>query len=350
MRTTPFIRRSILWQASRSGYALHRIPGMIVTTKGTLIVYNEARYDSCNWAKMDIFMQRSTDGGISFGQRIYLAGGTEEHQTVNNPVMVEDPSGIIHFLYCEDYTINGGRVLHMRSSDDGQTWSEPEDVTHCTKPDYRNAFALGPGHGIMTDDGTLVIPVWMVPKRFASPLRQHYPSVISTLYSTDSGKTWKLGDILESNSDVISPNETTAALTSDGEVYLNIRNNSFRRAIAYSKNGHSDWHEYAPDPRLVDAICYGSCTNVRLDGKSYILFANCATTDGRKCVTVKLSADGGKTWPAQRIIDEERGGYVELASDNTSGNIYCLYEENAGQNMHLVTFNLEWLMENTDKE
>ena len=54
--------------------------------------------------------------------------------------------------------MNGGRVLVRHSDDDGLTWSEPEDITAATLPEYRNAFALGPGHGIMTG-GTLIIPV-----------------------------------------------------------------------------------------------------------------------------------------------------------------------------------------------
>ena len=113
--------------------------------------------------------------------------------------------------------------MRRYSDDDGLTWSDPIDITAFTLPDDHNAFAFGPGHGIMTADGTLIVPIWMVPKSYEAPIKSHSPSVISTFYSKDNGETWALGDFLRSNADVISPNETVAALTSDGNVYLNIR-------------------------------------------------------------------------------------------------------------------------------
>ncbi len=138
-------------------------------------------------------MQRSEDHGKTFGEFIKLAEGSDEHQTVNNPVMVEDKNGRLHFLYCEDYTVNGGRALRRYSDDDGLTWSDPIDITAFTLPNNHNAFAFGPGHGIVTYEGTLIIPIWLVPKAFEAPIKSHSPSIISTFYSKDNGETWELG-------------------------------------------------------------------------------------------------------------------------------------------------------------
>jgi sialidase-1 len=289
-------------------------------------------------------MQRSTDHGKSFSEFIKLAEGTEEHRTVNNPVMVEDKNGRIHFLYCEDYSTNGGRTMRRFSDDDGLTWSEPVDVTPFTNPDYRNAFAFGPGHGIMTGDGTLIVPVWMVPKFYEAPVKSHSPSVITTFYSKDNGETWTLGELLGTKFDVICPNETSAALTADGRVHLNIRFQGFCRAKAYSANGYSDWQDFAPDYKLPDSGCFGSIA-VCDDGKHprAMLFANCATKEGRKMVTVRASFDDGKTYPISKLIDADRGGYVEIATDNKAGLIYVLYETNWGQADYLATFDYKWL-------
>ena len=100
-------------------YSLCRIPGIIITSRGTLIIYNEARESKSDWAMMNIFCRRSTDGGKTFSAPIYLARGSVEHPTVNNPVMAEDKNSVIHFLYCEDYGTRGGKVLHRTSEDDG---------------------------------------------------------------------------------------------------------------------------------------------------------------------------------------------------------------------------------------
>ena len=333
-----------LWRGG-DYYARHRIPGMIVTSRGTLIAYNEARLAGDDWAKMDILMQRSEDHGKTFSEFIKLAEGNDEHQTVNNPVMVEDKNGRIHLLYCEDYTINGGRALRRYSDDDGITWSDPIDVTDFTRPCDHNAFAFGPGHGIMTKDGTLIIPIWMVPKYYEAPIKSHSPSIISTFYSKDNGETWTLGDFLRSNADVISPNETVAALTSDGNVQLNIRFNGFCRATACSKTGYSDWQGYAPNYQLPDPQCFGSIAAYN-DGKNpyTMIFANCATKESRTCVTVRASFDNGVSYPISKLLDNERGGYVEVAVDNNAGLVYVLYEDKFGVSDTLVTFDHSWLV------
>ena len=338
-----------LWRGGEH-YARHRIPGMIVTSNGTLIAYNEARLAGDDWAKMDILMQRSEDHGKTFGEFVKLAEGTDEHPTVNNPVMVEDKNGRIHLLYCEDYTINGGRALRRYSDDDGLTWSDPIDISAFTRSIDHNAFAFGPGHGIMTEDGTLIIPIWMVPKFYEAPIKAHSPSIISTFYSKDNGETWALGDFLRSNADVISPNETVAALTSDGNVYLNIRFNGFCRATAYSKNGYSDWQGYAPNYRLPDPQCFGSVAAYNDGNHPYtMIFANCATKESRTHVTVRASFDNGVSYPISKLIDDVRGGYVEVATDNEAGLVYVLYEDKFGVSDTLAIFDYEWLVngENT---
>jgi len=341
----PFIRRLDLWMPDET-YTNHRIPGMLVTAKGTLLVYCEARRSSGDWALMDILMQRSVDHGMSFSEKVILAAGTAEHNTVNNPVMMQDHHGRIHFLYCEDYTIRGGRVLRRYSDDDGLSWSEPIDITMYTLPEFHNAFALGPGHGVTMRDGTLLVPIWMVPKRYEEPLTKHGPSVISTLYSRDCGETWAIGEFLDTNPDVISPNETAAALTSAGDVYLNIRHRLSHRAKAYSSTGFSDWTQYGPDYRLWDPQCFGSVAAYHDGINPYsIIFVNCNSKTSRKNVTVRISVDDGKAFPYSRVLDADRGGYTEVATDGPNGLIYLLYEDQYGITDHLAVCNYAWIME-----
>ena len=337
-----------LWRGGDT-YVRHRIPGMIVTRKGTILAYNEARQAGDDWAVMDILLQRSTDRGKTFGEFIKLAEGNETCNTVNNPVMVEDKNGRIHFLYCENYTVKGGRAMRRYSDDDGLTWSEPVDITEFTNPDYHNAFAFGPGHGIMTKDGTLIIPVWMVPKFYEAPVKSHTPSVVTTFYSKDNGETWELGNFLGTNTEIICPNETSAALTSEGRVHLNIRFQGFCRAKAYSENGYSDWQDYAPDYKLPDPGCFGSVAAYN-DGKHpyTMIFANCATKEDRSHVTVHASFDNGKTYPISKLIDADRGGYVEVAVDNKEKLIYVIYEEKWGLVDYFVTFDYDWLINDNE--
>ena len=338
-----FFESKELWCGGEQ-YEKHRIPGMLITSKGTILAYNESRRTADDWSMMDVLCQRSTDGGKTFCDFFSLANGTEVHPTVNNPVMMQDQNGRIHFLYCEDYSTKGGRVLRRYSDDDGETWSDVIDITPFTAPEERTCFALGPGHGITLRDGTMLVPVWMVPKRYNQPSRKHGPSVVTTLTSRDNGETWMLGELLWTNAEIISPNETAAAELADGRVYLNLRTQAAYRARAYSQNGSTDWQGYEPDYSVTDARCFGSLATVTdKDGTQILLFANCTTNDVRDHVTVHASRDGGKTWFAHKLIDETRGGYVEMNAESAE-RIYLLYEEDFGAKCHLCTFDLHWLL------
>ena len=336
------IRR--LWAPDET-YTNHRIPGILVTSRGTVIIYNEARQAVSDWALMDIYCQRSTDGGETFGPPIYLARGDEHFRTVNNPVMMEDKAGRLHLLYCRDYTVADGGVWHRFSDDDGVTWSEPCEITDATCPDLHNAFAFGPGHGICTDDGMLMVPIWMVLKTAGVELHKHGPSVLHTFFSRDNGQTWQLGERIEATAAVASPNETVAAQREDGSILLTIRSAATHRAKAASPTGVNGWSAPVLDKALPDPKCFGSMIRFRFpDGQFALLHVNCASETARRNVVLRASFDGGETWPLSRTIDADRGGYCDLAADETRGVIYVLYEEKYGEDVYLARLTPAWLL------
>lgn len=327
MKTTEIFRTD-------GDYAKYRIPGMIVTEKGTKLLYCEARKTPDDWSLMDILLTRIEKGEESPCGRTVLAKGNETHRTVNNPVMAQGKNGRIHFLYCEDYSIKGGRVLYRFSDDDGISWSEARDITPATLPDYRNAFALGPGHGIVKKDGTVLFPVWLVPKRFGEPEQAHIPSEIGALYSLDGGAGWQTGELLGSEGECLVPGETVFAELDDGTVYLNCRlcGDTHFRGRAYSKNGYSDWYGYEPDTALPDPVCFGSCA---ADGRGNLFFVNCASQTERINVTLKRSTDGGKSWCKSLTVNATEGGYAEVAA--ADGTVYVFYETDFGASCRLAT-------------
>lgn len=324
----------VIWQPDE--YKLHRIPGIIVTSRGTVIIYNESRREGkSDWDTINIVMQRSTDGANTFGEPIILVEGTDEFKTSNNPVMVEDKNGRLHLLYCRDYTVNGGGAWHRFSDDDGLTWSEPDEVTYATRPELHNVFAFGPGHAICTSDGTLLVPIWMVLKEASVAVHEHMPSVISTFYSKDNGVTWQMGEIIPSTEEVKSPNETVAVELSDGRIMLDIRSFTHMRSKSFSENGTDGWSVAVNDEARIDPGCFGSIIRFR-DGERYRLLAvNCNDDAKRRNITLYVSDDNGMTWSIRRTVDAERGGYVDIAADEKRGVIYILYEQNWGKYVFL---------------
>ena len=247
------IDKTDLFAAGQAGYETFRIPGVVVTNKGTLLVYCEARRGSrSDWADIEILLTRSTNGGRTWSPAQRIADSGKD--TVNNPVAIVDrETGRVHFLYC----INYHRCYVMHSDDDGLTFSKPRRHHRFVPPvrkhyDWR-VLATGPGHGIQLKNGRFLVPVWLSTAETA-----HRPSAVSVIFSDDHGETWQAGEIVCAHSEpLINPSETIAVQLSDGRVQLNIRseNPENRRAIATSNDGATGWSDLTFHDELFEPIC-----------------------------------------------------------------------------------------------
>jgi Neuraminidase (sialidase) len=367
----PFVKKTDLFLAGDDGYALYRIPGIVVTAKGTLLAYCEARRSaSGDWGTIDVMLRRSTDGGATWSPArkavqvkgpvaknpVALAQGLAKsgEVTINNPVAIADRKrGVVHFLYCVEYA----RCYYQRSDDDGETFGDAIELT-ATFEQFRKEYdwkvlATGPGHGIQLANGRLLVPVWL---STGSGGHAHRPSCVSVIYSDDDGRTWERGDIVAADPEPKNPSETVAVQLSDGRVMLNIRHEAepHLRAVSVSHDGATDWSDLRFDPQLPDPICMGSIfrySQQPADDANRILFAKPHTPNDRARVnlTVKLSNDEGRTWPVARSLEPGVSGYCDLAvaADKT---IYCFYERGSVDQNHyrtkslcLARFNLPWL-------
>src|SRR5215212_7663174 len=243
----PFIERTEVFEAGKGGYALYRIPGLVVTAKGTVLAYCEARRSGSDWSAIDLMMRRSTDGGRTWstarkfeeipGPRkknpliIAKEKLNPDDLTYNNPVAIADRNGAIHFIFCFEYM----RCFYQRSDDDGVTWSKPREIT-ASFEGFRKSYdwkvlATGPGHGIQLKNGRLVIPVWI---SLGTGAGAHRPSVTATIFSDDNGKSWHTGEIAAPDTpEWVFPNEAMAVELADGSLMLNIRTESkaYRRLV-----------------------------------------------------------------------------------------------------------------------
>ena len=64
-------------------------------------------------------------------------------------------------------------------------------------------------------------------------------------------------------------------------------------------------------------------------------------------MTVRLSSDGGRTWPTAQTLHPGPAAYSDLAA-LPNGEVCCLYENGDGQPYEMLTlarFNLAWLNE-----
>jgi len=291
-------------------YTDFRIPGIVATERGSLVRYCECRRGTSDWASIDIKVSRSEDGGASWETVLLLEGGGH---TLNNPVMISD-GGRLVFLYCKNYK----ELWKCVSEDDGKSFTAPERVCfEGSAPLPFTVVAVGPGHGI-THGERLLVPVWFAYNEQNE--KAHSPSFIATLYSSDRGEHWQVGEVIFKEA-LKNPSECALALTAEGEVLISIRHEGEQRtrALARSADGISAWHGLHFEENLCDPICMGSMTH--RDGVIY--HANCDSAAGRRNLTVKISGDGFKSF--RGIPVSKLGGYSDIA---LLGDTLCiLYEK-----------------------
>lgn len=320
--------------AGDDAVAAYRIPGMVTTNKGTLLGVYDIRYNNSADLQehVDIGISRSTNKGqtwepmrtaMTFGNY----GGLPKAQNgVGDPsILVDEKTGTIWVVAAWTHGMGNQRawwssypgmdlnhtaqLVLAKSDDDGQTWSEPINITSQVKDPSWYFLLQGPGRGISMQDGTLVFPI-----QFIDSTRVPNAGV---MYSKDHGKTWNLHSLAHTNT-----TEAQVAEVEPGVLMLNMRDNrGGSRAIATTKDLGKTWVEH-PSSRsaLQESVCMASLIKVdakdNITGKKLLLFSNPNVTKGRSHITIKASIDGGLTWPDeyQLMLDENEGwGYTCLS-------------------------------------
>ena len=325
------MKKTLLERYRAGGYAVYRVPGILCTEKGTLLAWYECRHGS-DWSVMDMALRTSTDGGRSWDERRIIQSA-EGHNVIHNGVMLED-RGVLLFLFHRNYR----EAFLCRSTDEGRTWSRPEDITYAYRG-LRDRYhwtvaAAGPGHGLRMKNGRLVVPVWLS----ANPenITSHHPSVVTTLYSDDGGQSWSCGEIIPASEELVDPNESSLAET-EGGVLINMRHATpvRYRKTAFSADGISGWTDIRFDRSLPDPVCFGSMTGA--GGKTW--FVNCASETDRVNVTVRESRDGCASWERQLCI-EPLGGYADVAYHPRSRTLHVVCESGRNEEGNRGSFDL----------
>jgi sialidase-1 len=346
-----------VYVAGGGPYHTYRIPSVILTPKGTLLAFAEGRRASAADAgDIDLVLRRSSDLGRSWSTTHVV--GDNGPNTFGNPCPVVDTrTGTIWLLTThnlgtdreQDIIAGTGKgtrsVWVLKSDDDGRTWSAPVDITSSVKrPDW-TWYATGPGVGIQTRSGRLVIPA----NHAESGTGVHRSHIV---YSDDRGSSWTLGASADEGT-----NESQVAELADGRLMLNMRNHPPKpenfRMIATSGDEGRTLSRAQPDRTLVEPPAQASLlrfSTARTLDRNRLLFSNPASAR-RERLTVRVSYDEGVTWPTARAIDEGPAAYSSLVvlPDHSIGLLYEHGGRSAYEKISFARFTLDWVSEGKDR-
>lgn len=336
------------------GYHTYRIPSVIVTPKKHLLAFCEGRKNGGgDSGDIDLVVKRSEDLGKTWSKLAVV--WDDAGNTVGNPCPVVDAStGVIwlplthnvgsdHEKEIRAGTSQASRTAWMtKSEDDGQTWSQPIEITSLVKAPNWRWYATGPGVGIQLADGRLVIP--------CDHTTDAMKGGAHIFYSDDHGATWKLGG-------AIGPptNECQIVERTDGALLMSLRNGfgKGRRATSTSRDRGLTWSEPAVIDALLDPVCQASLlrfTTAASGGRDRLLFSNPASAK-RNTLTVQLSYDEGATWPVKRLLHAGPAAYscLTVLPDRTLGCLFECGDKGAYERIRFSRFTLGWLSEGQDR-
>ncbi len=343
-----------VFSAGQDNVHTYRIPTILAAQSGALLVFCEARKVSIQDASpTDMVVRRSVDGGKTWLpiQNLIRGHGTD---AITNPCAVVDrSSGSVLLFTCN--TNRGQRGEHrshllVTSRDHGATWSEPVDLGKSIA-NYDDTFVPGPGVGIQTAKGRIVIPGYT-----GDSIDDDEKGTRSrVVYSDDHGRTWRMGQPVN-----VDTNESQVIELAGGHLMLNMRQGTGKscRAVAISKNGGETWGPVYWDRALNESPCQASIVRYSLagrDGKSRILFANPDNVGARYGVdrtkmTVRISYDEARTWPVKKLIYAGPSSYSGLVR-LSNGDVGLIFEGGVKHRREWIRFvrlPLAWLTDGKD--
>ncbi|MFC2097270.1 exo-alpha-sialidase [Bacteroidota bacterium] len=319
------------------GYDTFRIPSIITSKKGTLLAFCEGRSSRSDHAQNDLVLKRSTNNGKTWGKLQLIA--QDGNNTLSNPlaVVVGETARIIlmYQRYPDGYHerevvpgLNGAKICRtfkIFSDDDGESWSEPLEITSSVKrPTWVTSTAGGPGNGIQIQHGEYK-------GRLIMPFNQgpYGKWKVYAVISDDLGENWHYGEIAFEQ-DPGMGNEVQMVELKDGSVMLNSRsaNGALRRKTAISIDGGENWTGLIDDPNLIEPMCMASILRYSFPengDKSRIVFSNPASDSKRMNGCLKISYDEGKSWELEKIIYNGSFAYSALTKCK-NGDIGVLFE------------------------
>ncbi len=336
-----------VFEAEEEGYHTYRIPSLATAADGSLITIVEGRRDRAHdpgGGHIDLVYKRSVDGGATWSDLMVL-DESEEGWGASNPVtLLDEDNARLWVFFCRWMPDRGGRnsqpgerhnQLWARYSDDhGATWSDAIDLTEDARDvEHWGASVFGPGSGVYTEAGALVVPAYSSEPGGEPGETQDRTRVFRSddgwetwlkshafvLRSEDGGETWERGALIDAET-----SEPQVIQLASGELLLDARQvESDHRWQALSDDDGRTWTELRPGVEVTPIATGLAGWSPEESGEEFVLWTG-PRGPGRNDLVLQVSGDGGRTFTEQQLIQEGRAAYSDLTimGDGGVGLIY----------------------------
>ncbi|MBS9768618.1 MAG: exo-alpha-sialidase [Flavobacteriaceae bacterium] len=338
----------------------YRMPAITTTKKGTLIAVYDMRHESAKGLQgdIDVGMSRSQDGGQTWKESNVIVdmgeyGNLPENENgVSNPAILYDEKK--NTLWVEVLWRHGlasykgmfEKLLLVKSTNDGKTWSEPKDVISYIKNANYKYFIPCSGKGVAFEN-KLIFPVQFKNiidiDTLGNTAEIDFTSII---YSKNNGRSWHLGKEAVPN-------------TSEGQVIAlddeNLLINAYKvsndeeqkdkRIWTQSSDFGEKWTKFATENLSYSKNIGLLKEEFVVNGKkqSLVLCSSLKMYANVPKITIQVSLDNGKTWNTNTLIDAgtKRGrSSMTKIDDKHLGILY----EGSGADLVFEVFDIDELV------
>lgn len=357
-------QQTLVFEGGKEGHAIYRIPAIISLPDSTLLAFAEGRVHGSNdFGDINLVMKQSQDGGLSWSPIRTLvdydslqAGNPAPVVDLQNP---EFPEGVIFLFYNTgnnheyEVRLNHGvrEVWMIQSTDLGQTWTEPKNITlqvhRPNNPDFDSRYqfpedwrhyANTPGHAFQFQNGPYKGRLYIGANHSAGDPKNDWSDYQAHgFYTDDHGKSFQISESVP----IPGSNESIGAEISEGRMILSSRNQKGdirQRILSYSSDGGKTWDQSYFEEQLPDPVCQASILAIGKEGgKTILAHSNPSDTSNRNNLQIKISRDEGRTWTQHIPVDSSEDpadlpwtAYSDMV-DLGQGKIGILYERDRYQ-------------------
>lgn len=311
-----------LFRPGDYGSANWRIPAILCLNDGSLLITCDKRkYNESDLPEdIDIVARRSTDGGRTWSEPVTIAQGTGYKHGYGDAALVQCANGDVVCVFVGGNGLwastesDPQRSYVCRSTDGGQTWSQPEDITarlwgsqatNATCRNYKSSF-FGSGNGLRLTRGDNAGRIM-----FAAAMCRKTANTLDNfvVYSDDNGHTWQVSDRAYSGGDEAKLMELT-----NGSILISVRQ-SGARGYNRSSDGGVTWGTQGRWTEMTTNACNGDMLRVMATDRGdsiNLLLHSIPNSMQREDVSLFLSYNEGLSWQDPMLLFDGPSVYSSL--------------------------------------